>query len=113
MFFIIFIYFLAEDPKKPEPPEYAKVAKMLVQKCLNFISSKDENRQILALEILNEGVLILSDWEDDVLPLVHQIWSPLIQRFKGTNYTIMRYSFSLFRSLAIVSKDFIRMRTIK
>lgn len=76
--------------------------------------SKNRTRKLLVLEILKDGLEIVRDWEDTLLPLVHKIWSPLIDRFKEKDDSvIINHSFQLLVTLARLSKDFIRSRTAK
>lgn len=52
--------------------------------------------------------------EDQLLPLVHKIWSPLVQRFTlGQDVVILRLSFELLCVLASTSKSFIRHRCLE
>lgn len=86
----------------------------ILKTSLHFLPSKDKNRKLLVLEILNGGLEVIKDWEDELLPIVHQIWSPLVGRFKEyQDPLIINYSFQLLMSLARHSKEFIRIRTIK
>ncbi|KAJ8942241.1 hypothetical protein NQ318_003088 [Aromia moschata] len=103
-----------EEYKKPDPPLHIKLTVAVLSRTLHFLPSKDKTRKLLALTILNYGIEIIRDWEDELLPIVHQIWSPLVPRFKEfDNPLTINYSFQLLVTLARLSKDFIRMRTTK
>lgn len=103
-----------EEYKKPVPPLHIRLTVAILGRSLHFLPSKDRIRKLLVLEILNDGLEIIKDWEDELLPIVHQIWSPLVQRFAEFNDPlIINYSFKLLVTLAKLSKDFIRMRTSK
>ncbi|XP_044259185.1 TELO2-interacting protein 1 homolog [Tribolium madens] len=103
-----------EEYKKPEPPLHIKLTRSLLTRCLHFLPSKNQPRQLLVLDILKNGVIVLKDWEDELLPIVHQIWGPLVDRFKDFNEPlIINYSFQLLVVLAKLSKEFIRSRTAK
>lgn len=103
------------DPyPKIELPLPHQLTADLVELCLHFLSSKDQERQLLVLDIINEGLEIVRDFEDTLLPLVHKVWSPLSNRFSDdTDVLIINYSFQLFVTLARLSKDFIRSRSMK
>lgn len=93
---------------------HVKLAVAIIARSLQFLPSKNQARKLLTLDILLNGLEIVRDWEDELLPLVHQIWSPLVERFKEfENPLILNYSFQLLVTLAKVSKEFIRMRTTK
>lgn len=103
-----------EEIEKPKPPRHVTMIVSVCNHCLHFLASKDENKKIMVLEILNEGVLYLFNWENELLPLVHKIWSPLVTRFdQNSNPLIINRSFTLLCSLARTSKQFIRSRTLK
>lgn len=100
--------------KKPEPPDYIKLGVEVLKRSLNFLPSKDRQRKLLVLDILIYGIKIISKWEDELLPIVHLIWSPLIGRFKEfSDPLIINRSFELLSVLASTSKDFIKARTSK
>lgn len=108
------MFFSVEEFTKPDPPMHIKITVAILKTSLNFLPSKDRNRKILVLEILNRGLEVIKNWEDELLPIVHQIWSPLVGRFKEyEDPLIINYSFQLLMTLARVSTEFIRMRTIK
>ncbi|CAH0559229.1 unnamed protein product [Brassicogethes aeneus] len=97
--------------KKPDPPLHIKLTVQILGRSLHFLPSKDSSRKLLVLQILNNGLEIIRDWDDELLPIVHQIWSPLVRRFKEfDNSLIINYSFTLLVTLARLSKEFIRMR---
>ncbi|KAG5887572.1 hypothetical protein JTB14_009980 [Gonioctena quinquepunctata] len=103
-----------DEYKKPVPPLHIKLTVDILKRSLHFLPSKDKSRKLLVLQILTNGLEIIRDWEDELLPIVHQIWSPLVQRFKEfNNPLIVNYSFQLLVTLARLSKEFIRMRTTK
>lgn len=103
-----------EDVQKVKPPNYVQLTVQVLQRCLNFLPSKNQTRKLLVLGILKDGLEIIKEWEDNLLPLVHHIWSPLVDRFKERNEPlILNRSFELLITLARLSKDFIRSRTAK
>nr|XP_023014503.1 TELO2-interacting protein 1 homolog [Leptinotarsa decemlineata]XP_023014504.1 TELO2-interacting protein 1 homolog [Leptinotarsa decemlineata]XP_023014505.1 TELO2-interacting protein 1 homolog [Leptinotarsa decemlineata]XP_023014506.1 TELO2-interacting protein 1 homolog [Leptinotarsa decemlineata] len=103
-----------DEYKKPDPPLHIKLTVAILTRSLHFLPSKDKQKKLLVLQILSSGLEIIRDWEDELLPIVHQIWSPLVQRFKEFNEPlIINYSFQLLVRLARLSKEFIRSRTTK
>ncbi|CAH1404885.1 unnamed protein product [Nezara viridula] len=103
-----------KEPEKPPLPDHIKMTVDVLNRSLHFLPGNDLSRQILCLQILNKGVYILSSWKDELLPVVHKIWSPLVERFKSSNHPLLlQRAFSLLISLAKYSKDFIRARTLK
>lgn len=101
------------ENKKPLP-RHITMTLSIARHCLNFLPSNDFDKKLIVLEILNESVIILSDYENELLPLVHEIWSPLVTRFERmSDPLIINRSFALLCTLSEVSKDFIRSRTLK
>ncbi|CAH0723534.1 unnamed protein product, partial [Brenthis ino] len=98
-------------PEAPPVPRHVTVTLTILKRCVHFIPlQRDES--ILALEILTLGLPIIKDYEDELLPLVHVIWAPLVGRFESEP-PVLRKAFDLFVVLADVSKDFIRSRAVK
>ncbi|VEN48434.1 unnamed protein product [Callosobruchus maculatus] len=103
-----------EEYKKPDPPLTVVLTTKILRRTLHFLPSKNRERRMKALKILLDGIEILGDWEDELLPIVHEIWSPLVERFKEfDNPLIINYCFQLLIILGNLSKEFIRMRTTK
>ncbi|XP_031333616.1 TELO2-interacting protein 1 homolog isoform X2 [Photinus pyralis] len=105
---------LSEIVDKTKRPFHIVLIINLLTRILNFLPSKDKSRKLLVLDILIDGLEVLGEWENDLLPLVHKVWEPLIGRFKETDeYLIIHRSYQLLVTLARLSKDFIRSRTTK
>lgn len=102
------------DIKKIEIPPHILLTVHILKRVLNFLPSKDRDRKLSTLGILKDGVEIIHTYEDELLPVVHLIWSPLIERFKEyEDPLIINKSIELLTTLAQYSKDFIRSRTCK
>lgn len=100
------------EHNKPDPPEHIKLTVKVLKTSLNYLPSKKQQEKLLVIDILKHGTQVISDWEDELLPIVHLIWSPLINRFKEhSDPLIVNRSFELLCVLATTSKDFIRKRT--
>ncbi|XP_043485758.1 TELO2-interacting protein 1 homolog isoform X2 [Polistes fuscatus] len=102
-----------EEEEKNNLPTHIKMVEDVLISCLHFLPSKDIKQLLIAMLTLEEGVPILIKWENQLLPIVHQIWHPLVDRFKDQNVLVINRSWQLLRVLAHVSKDFIRSRTLK
>ena len=84
-----------------------------MKRCLHFLPSQDFNISSTAMLTLIEGALILRQWENELLPIVHELWHPLVDRFQNSNPLIVNRAWQLFCCLAEVAQDFIRSRTLK
>lgn len=96
-----------------EPPVYVKLVEDVLRRCLHFLPSRDISKLLLAMQTLNEGLYILANWTNQLLPIVHELWQPLVDRFKGSNVLIINRAWQLLSTLAKLSEDFIRSRTLK
>lgn len=101
------------EEKEVQIPEYVKMVEEVLKRCLHFLPSKDFTISTLAISTLNEGLTILENWENQLLPIVHQTWHPLVDRFRDPNPIVVSRAWQLFLTLARISKDFIRARTLK
>lgn len=106
------IYFKFTEEKKPLP-QHITLTLTILKRCLNFIPSRKRDERLMALQIINHGLLILQGYESEMLPLVHLVWSPMVVRFEERDAIVLRATFELLVTMAKVSKDFIRSRTVK
>lgn len=103
-----------EEFVKPPPPKHIQLLVKILERSLHFLPAKNTNCKIFVLEILTSGVEVLKDYEDELLPIVHKVWSPLVNRFRDFDSPlVVNLSFILLSTLGRLSKDFIRMRTVK
>ncbi|XP_043474173.1 TELO2-interacting protein 1 homolog isoform X2 [Leptopilina heterotoma] len=105
--------YVEEEREEEKIPEYVKMIEEVMKRCLHFLPSKDLTISTRAMITLNEGLFLLADWENQLLPIVHVMWHPLVDRFRDSNPIIINRAWQLFITLAHVSKDFIRARTLK
>ncbi|XP_050294398.1 TELO2-interacting protein 1 homolog [Anthonomus grandis grandis] len=100
--------------QKPKPEIHVELTHLILKRSVHFLPSKNDTRKILVLEILENGLELLRDSEDELLPVVHLIWNPLLQRFKAdTDPLIMRLATRLVATMARLAKEFIRARFVK
>ncbi|XP_070516435.1 TELO2-interacting protein 1 homolog isoform X2 [Cardiocondyla obscurior] len=102
--------FSAEDKKLPT---HIKIVVEVMKRCIHFLPSKDLQESLMAMQTLQEGLPILIEWENELLPLVHQLWHPLTDRFNDENVLIINHAWQLLYILAKVSNDFIKSRTLR
>ncbi|KAI8420666.1 hypothetical protein MSG28_007905 [Choristoneura fumiferana] len=62
----------------PPLPRHITVTQTILKRCVNFLSSKSMDEAIMALQILNQGLPVLAEYENELLPLVHLTWAPLV-----------------------------------
>ncbi|KAL2746836.1 TELO2-interacting protein 1 [Vespula maculifrons] len=104
---------LEEEEDKQTLPIHIQMIEDVLKRCLHFLPSKDIKQSLIAMLTLEEGLPILIKWENQLLPIVHQLWHPLVDRFQDQNILVINRAWRLFCVLAHISKDFIRCRTLK
>ncbi|XP_050465415.1 TELO2-interacting protein 1 homolog isoform X1 [Cataglyphis hispanica] len=103
----------AEDEKDKKLPIHIKIILEVMKRCLHFLPLKDIHISLMAMQTLQEGLPMLVKWENELLPIVHQLWHPLIDRFNDKNVLVINRSWQLLHVLADISNDFIRNRTLR
>jgi TELO2-interacting protein 1 len=98
--------------KKP-PPRHVELARDIVACCLKYMPSTTVDEQAMAVETVNHGLRCLRDYENELLPMVHQVWYPLAERFKEKNPIVVSRCFDLLLTMGQCAKDFILQRTLK
>lgn len=93
-------------------PSYVGLVEDVIKCCLNFVPSKRIPETLMSMEILQGGLEVLSPWTDQLLPIVHQLWHPLVNRFQESNVLIMNRAWQLLYTVAQLSEDFVRSRTL-
>ncbi|KAL0881922.1 hypothetical protein ABMA27_001681 [Loxostege sticticalis] len=99
--------------EKQPLPQHISVMITILKRCSNFIASRQRDETILALQVLDSGLPALKHYEDELLPLVHVIWGPLVVRFETQEPVVLRRALALLVTMAKLSKDFILSRCVK
>ncbi|XP_061705667.1 TELO2-interacting protein 1 homolog [Cydia pomonella] len=94
----------------PPLPRHIVVTRTILRRCLNFLTSKNTEVAILALQVLNEGFPILARYPDELLPLAHACWAPLAARCAADDAVVLRRALELLVTMAALAKDFLRQR---
>lgn len=98
---------------KPQLPRHIEMVKDIINQVLKYVGFTEKTHQILALECLICGVPLLHDYEDELLPLVHLIWSPLVEKFRNKDAVVLNRCFTLLNVLATYAKEFILKRSVE
>ncbi|XP_052739761.1 TELO2-interacting protein 1 homolog isoform X2 [Bicyclus anynana] len=102
----------AVSEESPPLPHHIRVTVTILKRCVNFIAlGRDES--LVALQILALGLPLLKEYEDELLPLVHLCWAPLVAKFSAPEVLVLKSAFELFVVLATLAKDFLRSRAVK
>ncbi|XP_025988611.2 TELO2-interacting protein 1 homolog isoform X2 [Solenopsis invicta] len=102
-----------EDKQDKKLPTHITIIIDVMRRCIHFLPLKDVQKSLMAMQTLQEGLPMLVVWENELLPLVHQLWHPLIDRFNDENVLVINHAWQLLHVLANISNDFIRSRTLR
>lgn len=103
---------MPQSETKPELPRHIEMTKQILSQAIKFLSNSDQTQQILALECIATGVPLLADYEDELLPLVHLVWQPLVEKFRQKDPLVLSRCFSLLHILGLHAKEFILKRSL-
>lgn len=102
-----------ETDEKPPVPGHVKLLVQVLRRCMHLQSSSNIYVHTVVLSIISQAVMPLSCCEDELLPVVHLLWKPLVARFKKDDWNLSVKAFETLMSLAKTARDFIRERTLK
>ncbi|XP_035777881.1 TELO2-interacting protein 1 homolog [Anopheles albimanus] len=94
-------------------PSHIKIVLRILTVSFKYLASSNDAERIVALSTINEGIYMLERHENQLLPLVHDVWFNLTERFSDQNPAIVRNAFELLVTLAKLAKDFIRRRSLE
>ena len=102
------------NTKKKEAPLHVKLQTKCLDKCQHLISNPDKQIRLRVIEIIRELCKNLAvDYENELLPLVHKLWSPIVQRFNFDDLIVkIRLVYLLF-DLSVLCGDFLNSRFVK
>ncbi|KAK7093641.1 hypothetical protein V1264_007349 [Littorina saxatilis] len=99
--------------EKKEPPLHVKAVKEVLSRTKHLVSSSDPRLTLLALDIIQQGCLDLADHQNELLPMVHQLWQSFKQRFQDTEKLVVIKAVKTLHRLCSCCGDFIRQRVEK
>ncbi|XP_076365524.1 TELO2-interacting protein 1 homolog [Tachypleus tridentatus] len=101
-----------DDEKKPEKPLHVRMVLDILQRCVHLQASNNIWVHLLVLDMISVGVVVLKQHQDDLLPMVHQLWKPFVQQFSN-DVTVMIKAFETLSAMVSTCGDFIRQRTLQ
>lgn len=99
------------NEEKPSIPLHINITCEIFKRCIHLQSSEDTYLRMLTLETVEQCIIILRDFENELHPLIHEFWSPFLNRF--TEETFTSKAFNVLLAIAKECGDFIRSRTFK
>lgn len=105
---------VASDEDKPiELPQHIQITLIILKRCIKYISTRSKMDKCLAIDSIRIGIEIIKTYENELLPMVHEIWPPFVERFKEQDIIVQRKCYNLLIILGRVAKDFIYKRMKK
>nr|XP_047134781.1 TELO2-interacting protein 1 homolog isoform X2 [Hydra vulgaris] len=97
------------DVQKEVPIHYRAVITSM-EKCVYFIAARDLEIKLKALDVTLFGVLALRKRENDLLPLLHNLWPAIIKRLKDLDMVVVLKALDVVCTMVEHSGDFLRKR---
>ncbi|XP_065647166.1 TELO2-interacting protein 1 homolog isoform X7 [Hydra vulgaris] len=97
------------DVQKEVPIHYRAVITSM-EKCVYFIAARDLQIKLKALDVTLFGVLALRKRENDLLPLLHNLWPAIIKRLKDLDMVVVLKALDVVCTMVEHSGDFMRKR---
>ncbi|XP_030642884.1 TELO2-interacting protein 1 homolog [Chanos chanos] len=98
---------------KPELPSHVTIAKDIMERCIHFLSDPSLRIRLKVLDMLELCVCVLSEKQDELLPMVHRCWSALLQRLINDDPLVIPRAFRVLCTLGKTCGDFLRKRVSK
>ncbi|XP_062871338.1 TELO2-interacting protein 1 homolog [Trichomycterus rosablanca] len=98
---------------KPELPLHASLTKDVMERCVHLLSQPSLAVRLKVLDIVELCVLVLSEVENELLPMVHRCWPALLQRLTNDDPLAIPRAFRVLCVLGETCGDFLRKRVSK
>lgn len=104
----------ADDPSdKPVVSISVQITEALMKRCIYYLPHRSRAVQCMALDTLCCGFRVLqrAAANDVLLPLVHTMWRPFVERVRGGDAVVVRRCFAVMLVMSGAAKDFMYKRT--
>lgn len=102
-----------QEMEKEDPlPEHINLIIIILTSSLQYFASQNQSEVIIVHEIFIESFPFLHRYENEFLPMVHQMWYPFTKQFQVKNLLTLQFSFRLLVLTARLAKDFIHKRSM-
>uniref|UniRef100_A0A3P8UTC6 TELO2 interacting protein 1 n=1 Tax=Cynoglossus semilaevis TaxID=244447 RepID=A0A3P8UTC6_CYNSE len=108
-----------EDPPdegpdvKPELLSHLQITKDIMERCIHLLSDPSLRLRLKVLDVLELCVCVLSEKEDELLPMAHRCWPALLQRLTADDPLAVLRAFRVLCTLGDTCGDFLRRRVSK
>ncbi|XP_049921343.1 TELO2-interacting protein 1 homolog isoform X2 [Epinephelus moara] len=98
---------------KAELPSHLSITKDVMERCIHLLSDPSLRLRLKVLDVLELCVCVLSEKENELLPMAHRCWPALIQRLTADDPLAVLRAFRVLCTLGETCGDFLRRRVSK
>uniref|UniRef100_A0A3Q3IV36 TELO2 interacting protein 1 n=1 Tax=Monopterus albus TaxID=43700 RepID=A0A3Q3IV36_MONAL len=98
---------------KAELPSHLSITKDVMERCIHLLSDPSLRLRLKVLDVLELCVCVLSEMEDELLPMAHRCWPALLQRLTADDPLAVLRAFRVLCTLGETCGDFLRRRVSK
>ncbi|KAM8774914.1 TELO2-interacting protein 1 homolog isoform 1-T1 [Rhynchonycteris naso] len=98
---------------EPPLPLHIQVAAAVTERCIHLLSDKSLQIRLKVLDVLDLCVLVLQSHRNQLLPLAHRAWPPLVHRLTNDDPLAVLRAFKVLQTLGGTCGDFLRNRFCK
>lgn len=102
-----------ESDVKKKPPMEIVITTKVLSRCIHLMAHSDPKVRMKVMDIIECGMTVLSSQENELLPMAHKLWKPLVVRFGDKELQVVMKAFDTLCVIAYFSKDFLRKRFCK
>ncbi|KAM4842704.1 LOW QUALITY PROTEIN: TELO2-interacting protein 1 homolog [Thomomys bottae] len=100
------------DVEAPLPVQI-QIAKDVMERCVHLLSDKNLKIRLKILDVLGLCVVVLQSHKNQLLPLAHRAWPPLVHRLTNDDPLTVLRAFKVLQTLGGKCGDFLRSRFCK
>ncbi|XP_025757327.1 TELO2-interacting protein 1 homolog [Oreochromis niloticus] len=98
---------------KAELPSHLSITKDVMERCIHLLSDPSLRLRLKVLDVLELCVQVLSERENELLPMAHRCWPALLQRLTADDPLAVLRAFRVLCVLGETCGDFLRRRVSK
>uniref|UniRef100_A0A8D0APC9 TELO2-interacting protein 1 homolog n=1 Tax=Sander lucioperca TaxID=283035 RepID=A0A8D0APC9_SANLU len=98
---------------KAELPSHLSITKDVMKRCIHLLSDPSLRIRLKVLDVLELCVCVLSEQENELLPMAHRCWPALLQRLTADDPLAVLRAFRVLCTLGETCGDFLRRRVSK
>ncbi|XP_054649887.1 TELO2-interacting protein 1 homolog [Dunckerocampus dactyliophorus] len=98
---------------KVDLPMHLSITKDVMERCIHLLSDSNLRLRLKVLDVLELCICVLSEEEDELLPMAHRCWPALLQRLTADDPLAVLRAFRVLCTLGGTCGDFLRRRVSK